>query len=343
MKVLCLWHATNDELAGVKRALPAGTEVVAPSGDYLSRFECRLADVERDAVDADMFLGWVLPRGILKTAKKLQLLSWMHTDCDDLNLAALKQRGVRVANLDDPNSAALAEDAMMFVLALAKRTLGRHQLALASRKPVNGFDAPLESQNAMLEHRTMGVIGVGNIGARIARHAKAFDMHVLGVRRNKHQSVEHVDSMHGMDELHSVLPKCDYVVLTAPLTKDTHHFFGKPEIEAMKTSAFLVNISRGDLVQEKPLYEALTSGRLRGYAADAWPQYRIGEQFNHFWMPRFHIHGLPNVVCTLEGASLEAEGALQRYLEQGVQNLVEFANGMPLTNEISLDSDYAPR
>ncbi|MGY3488028.1 phosphoglycerate dehydrogenase-like enzyme [Bradyrhizobium sp. USDA 4011] len=336
MKVLCLWHATDDELASVTDALPAGTEVVAPSGDYSCRFECRLPDVERHARDADMFLGWVLPRGILKIADKLQFLSWIHAGCDDLDLAALKQRGVRVAHLNESTGSSMSEEAMMFVLALAKRTLVRHQLALAGRKPVNGFDSPPESQNTMLDGRTMGVIGVGNIGARIARHAKGFNMRILGVRRNKHQSVEHVDSMHGMDELHSVLSRCDFVVLAAPLTEETYQFFGKAEIKAMKTSAFLVNCSRGNLVQEKPLYEALTSGRLRGYAADVWPHYTPGEQWPiPPWMPRLEIYNLPNVLCALAGGISEAEGALQRVLQQGIQNLVEFANGMPLTNEVS--------
>jgi phosphoglycerate dehydrogenase-like enzyme len=344
MKVLCLWHANEDEINRIRSAMPPGTEVVAPKGEYFSRFESTYADLERHAVDADAFIGFNLPRGtagppkdVLDIATKLKLLCWLHAGCDDLDLKQLKQRGIKVANVRGANAVAVAEQAMMFVLALAKKTVFKHQVALEGHRLF-----PLwadEYRSAMLHGRTMGVIGVGSIGNRIAQYAKGFDMRVLGVRRNKAKASEYVDSMHGVDELRSVLEKSDFVILATPNTPETYQFFGKAELAAMKPTAFLVNIARGNLIQEKPLHEALTSGRLRGYAADVWQRYEFGRSFPIGFMPRLQIHKLPNVVCSLDQAA-NADDVFERNVQWGVQSLVEFATGKPLTYEVNLDLGY---
>ncbi|RVC81801.1 phosphoglycerate dehydrogenase [Mesorhizobium sp. M2A.F.Ca.ET.046.02.1.1] len=342
MKVLCLWHATEAEIDYVRNAMPEGTEVVAPAkGKYFSRFECKYSDIERHAVDADAIIGWTLPEGIPEIAKKLKVLSWLHSGVDDLAqmgvLALAKQRGFKIANIRGANAIAVAEQAMMFLLALAKKTLVKHEAARNNQRffPLFGD----EHRSAMLYGRTLGVIGVGNIGEHIAKCAKGFGMQVLGVRRNKQRPAEHVDSMHGLDELHSVLGKCDYVVLATPNTPETFRFFGEAELAAMKPTAFLVNIARGNLIEEQPLYEALTSGRLRGYAADVWPWYAFGRTFPVSFEPRLHIQTLPNVIGSNDQAH-DADGLLERYIEWGTQNLVEFAAGDRLTREVDPDLGY---
>jgi phosphoglycerate dehydrogenase-like enzyme len=341
MKVLCLWYATESEINYIKGAMPSDTEVVAPEGDYLSRFDCAYSDVKYLAAEADAIIGLSVPEGVLELAEKLKMFSWLHSGVDDLRqmgaLGLFKQRGVKLANIRGANAVAVAEQAMMFVLALAKKTLLKHKALLERNKlfPVYAD----EYRSAMLYGRTIGIIGLGNIGSRIAKHAKGFDMHVLGVRRNKGKRVECVDSILGMDELHSVLGKCDYVVLAIPNTPETNQFFGKAEIEAMKPSAFLVNVSRGSLTQEKPLFDALTSGRLRGYAADVWWSYGFGRAFPAGSGSRLKIHTLPNVIGSDDQAA-NADDVLQRNIDWGTQNLVEFATGKPLTREVDLDLGY---
>ncbi|RWH95502.1 NAD(P)-dependent oxidoreductase [Mesorhizobium sp.] len=341
MKVLCLWHSSEGEIDYIKRAMPSGTDVVAPQGEYFSRFECTYSDIERDAVDADAFIGWTIPEGIPEISRKVKILSWLHSGVDDLAeigfLTLAKQRGIKVTNIRGANAVAVAEQAMMFVLALAKKTLLKHQAARENKVffPLFGD----EHRSAMLNGRIIGVIGVGSIGSHIAKCAKGFGMHVIGVRRNKERPAECVDSMHGLDELRSVLGKCDYVVLAIPNTSETFQFFGRAEIAAMKPSAFLVNIARGNLVQEKPLYEALTSGRLRGFAADVWPSYAFGRSFPAAYVPRLQIQTLPNVVYSKDQCH-DADGMLERYIEWGVENLVQFAQGRSLTRDINLDLGY---
>lgn len=345
MKVLCLWHATEDEISSIKKAMPSGTEVVAAQGEYFSRFDCSYSDVAQHAADAVAILAFSLPKGLLEIAKKLKYFGWLHAGCDELGqsgaLSLFKQRGVKLTNIRGANAIAVAEHAMMFVLALAKKTILKHQLALEWHKPLPLYDDQYRA--GILDGRTIGIIGVGQIGGRVAKYAKGFDMHVLGIRRNKERALEHVDSMHGMDELHSVLAKCDYVVLAAPITDETYQFFGKDELKAMKPSAYLINIARGDLVQEKPLYEALTTGRLRGFAADVWPRYEYSRHFATacpaVYGPRLQTHRLPNVTSSHDQAA-NADDVLERYIQWGIQSLVEFATDKPITREVNLDLGY---
>lgn len=342
MKVLCLWHATKDETDRIKKAMPAGTEVVVPKPtDYFSRYETTYKDLEPHARTADALIGWTIPDGILEISEKVKILSWLHSGVDDLRYLGvfrqLQARGAKLSNIAGASATAIAEQGMMLMLALAKNAIYKHQLAVEGRSsfPLWGD----ESRSAMLHGRTLGVIGVGSIGSRVAKHAKAFDMKVLGVRRNKARAVEAVDSMHGPDELHSVLAQCDYVVLSTPNTKETTGFFGQEELAAMKPSSFLVNIGRAATLQERPLYEALTSGRLRGFGTDIWWRYEFGRTFPIGWGSRLEIHRLPNVICSArEGHN--ADDVLERSIEWGIQNLVEFAAGQPLTREVSLDAGY---
>ncbi|RWF80007.1 MAG: phosphoglycerate dehydrogenase [Mesorhizobium sp.] len=341
MKVLCLWHATSGEIKYIEDAMPRGTEVVAPEGEYFSRFEGTYQQLKDHAVNADAFIGWTLPQGIPEIATKLKILSWLHSGVDDLGqngvLSLAKQRGFKVTNIRGANAIAVAEQAMMFMLALAKKTLLKHEVGreMGAFFPLFGE----EHRSAMLDGRTLGLIGVGSIGSQIAKRAKGFGMRVLGVRRNKERPAEFVDSVHGMDELHAVLGQSDYVVLAAPITGETNNFFGEAELKAMKPTAFLVNIARGNLIQEKPVYDALKSGSLRGYGADVWPVYEYGKTFPANFTPRLNIQKLPNVVCSND-QSHDADGQLERYIEWGTENLAEFAAGKPLTRQVNLDLGY---
>ncbi|WP_342709879.1 2-hydroxyacid dehydrogenase [Bradyrhizobium sp. B124] len=343
MKILCLWHASDDEIENIKRAMPKDTKVVAPKGEYFSRYESTYAELEADARDADVLIGFSVPEGVLEIAEKLKLLCWLHAGVDDLAqfglLARLKQRGVKVTNIAGSNALAVAEQAMMFILALAKQTLRKHHAGRECRRlyPLWADD----NRSAMLSGRTLGVIGAGSIGGRVARFAKGFDMRVLGVRRNKAEPAEFVDSMHGMDELHYVLGESDYVVIAAPLTKETNQLIGKRELEAMKPSAYLVNVSRANIIQEKPLYDALTTARLRGYAADVWWIYEYVRAYPRSlsYPSRLGIEKLPNVLVSMAEAH-NADDVLQRCLEWGTQSLVEFANGKSLTHEVQFDLGY---
>ncbi len=242
-----------------------------------------------------------------------------------------------MANNRGANAIAVAEHAIMFMFALAKKTVFKHQKFQEGRTlfPVWAD----EHRSALLEGQTVGIIGLGEIGRRVAKKAKGLDMHVIGVRKHKEKPVENVDELFGLQELHAALGKCDYVVLALPSTTETDQFFGKPELDAMKPSAFLINVARGVLTQEQPLHEALTSGRLRGFAADVWWRYRARTAFPSGYGPRFDFSKLANVIGSDDQAA-DADGVLERQLELGTNSLVEFAAGKSVTLAVDLDVGY---
>lgn len=327
----------------IKSKLPEGAEVIAPKGDYMSRYDCALDDVKHLAPEADAIIGLSLPEGLLDHASKLKVFSWMHSGVDDLVTTGAVDRfrahGVKLANISGSNAVAVAEHAMMFVLALAKRTLAKHK-AMDEGRMVFPIFSP-DTQSSMLQGRTIGIIGVGSIGGRVAKHAKAFDMQVLGVRRSRSgTALEHVDSQYGIDELHSVLARCDFVVLATPDTKETHGFFGKAELAAMKESAYLINVSRGMVVKEQALYDALTTNQIAGFAADVWWHYDYGRTFPmNPWGSRLSVHKLPNVLTSNDQAA-NAQGVHERNIEWAAENVAEFFAGKLMKREVDLALGY---
>ncbi|PBB89710.1 phosphoglycerate dehydrogenase [Mesorhizobium sp. WSM3864] len=338
MKVLLGWHATDEEVSTFERSL-AGATLVRPRPEpYLSRFDLTLESIVETLGDVDAFVGYVLPEGSLDVAKKLKVICWMHAGCDELDLARLKTMGVQVTNLRGANSIAVAEHAMSIILGLAKRLITKHQ-ACVDALPVPVYDR--DSCSAMLHRRTLGIIGLGQIGSAIAQRAKAFDMRVLGVRLHPELGAGAADAVFGVDQMGQVLGSSDYVVLATPITRKTNSFFGAAEIDAMKPGAFLVNIARGNLIQERPLYDALKTGKIAGYGSDVWWTYNNAFPASyHFPVPsRTGIQRMPNVIGTGDQGA-NADDVLERNIARSVESLLEFQSDKPLTWKIDLDLGY---
>jgi phosphoglycerate dehydrogenase-like enzyme len=338
MKLLLTWQATEAEIDRFANGLPGATVVAQPAARGLSRFDATLEAIEPFLADIDAIAGYVLPIGALDRIRQLKMIAWMHAGCDELPLAQLKTMNVQVTNLRGCNSVAVAEHATAILLGLAKRLPMKHQAVVEGRAfPVYERG----SQSAMLDHRTLGIIGIGEIGSRVAKHAKAFNMKVLGVRRHPGRGPNGADEVHGLDSLHAVLGRCDYVLISTPITKDTDQFFGRSELEAMKDGAFLVNIARGNLIQEAALYDALTSGKLSGYGADVWWTYNnCFPATYHFPVPsRTGIHKMASVLGTGDQGG-NAEDVLERNIGRTIESLSEFQVGKPLTWGIDLDLGY---
>ena len=339
MKVLLTWQATPEEVARFAAALPRDASVVAqPTAPCFSRFDCDLTAITPHLAEADVIVGWVLPPGALERAGRLKLLVWMHAGCDELDFPALKARGIRVANIRGANASAVTEHAIALLLSLAKRLPQAHGDFLAGRTNpyyVAGANA------AMLEGRTVGIVGLGNIGTAIARRLKAFDMHVLATRRDPGRDSRHVDAVFGPEGLHEMLGASDYVVLALPMTTETDGLFGPAEFAAMKPGAFLVNIARGNLVQETALADAVASGRLAGYGADVWWFYANAYPASyHFPAPsRTGVHRLANVLGT-GGQASNATGVIDQSLAQAIESVADFAADRQPRRSIDLNLGY---
>ncbi len=339
MKVLLTWSADGEEVERVRSALPGGSHVAAPGRrPSLSLYEESHPEAVAEAADADVIMGWVLPRGILEAAARLKALIWLHAGCEELDFATLKRRGIRLANVRGANAVAVAEHAMALTLGLAKRVLPNHQAALEGRwQPL--WEPELSS--VLLEGGTLAVVGLGQIGAAVAKRAKAFDMRVLAVRRHPERGGAHVDAVHGPAGLHAVLGEADVVVLAAPITDETLHFIDAAALAAMKPSALLVNVARGNLVDEQALYAALIEGRLAGYASDVWWKLTYAlPATHHFPTPsRTELHKLPSVLVSGNRAASPL-AVKDRMLDLGIESLAAFARSEPMPRGVDLDLGY---
>lgn len=342
MKLLLTWYATEAEVARVRNALPKGWQVWAPAvRPHLSRLEVDYEDVAEAARDADVVMGWVVPDGVFDLAGRLKCLVWLHGGCDDLDLAMLKRRGIRVANIRGANAISSAEHTFALMLAIAKRLVVKHRALLDSHWEPYGASRP-EYEAVILEGKTLGVIGYGMIGSAVGRRAKAFDMRVLGVRRHPERGGVAADAIFGPKDILRVLAEADFVVLSAPLTKETHGFIDDAAFRAIKPSAFLVNIGRGNLVRERPLHAALTEGRLAGYASDVWWHY-VHALPPTYGLPipsRTGLQRLPNVIGTLGQAGVAVPGVIEKSIDYGAESAAAFAQGEPMPRAVDLDLGY---
>jgi len=118
---------------------------------------------------------------------------------------------------------------------------------------------------------TLGIVGLGSIGQGIAQAAKAFDMKVIGLNRDGRE-VEHVDKVYKQSQLKDLLAESDYVVVIVPLTDGTYHLIGEEELKAMKKTAYIINIARGDVIDEKALIDVLKNKEIAGAVLDVFTQ-----------------------------------------------------------------------
>jgi phosphoglycerate dehydrogenase-like enzyme len=203
---------------------------------------------------------------LLEVAGKLRFIQSIGAGYDQFPLEELRRRGIRLASARGVNSNAVSEQAMAMVLALTRQIhTGRdHQ----SKHAWRGMISDLSQREDELGGKTMLIIGLGTIGSRLARLARAFDMRVLGVRRSAGARDSAADEVHHPDKLGELIPRADFVVLTCPLTPETADIINASTLSLMKPSAYLINVARGGCVDEAALLQTLRSGRIAGAAID---------------------------------------------------------------------------
>jgi phosphoglycerate dehydrogenase-like enzyme len=203
---------------------------------------------------------------LLDRVTKLRLIQSIGAGTDQFPRDELVKRGIRLASARGVNARAVAEHAIALILALSRRLPEARDNQ--TRRVWRGMIGDLAEREDELGGKSLLVVGLGDIGGRLARLAKAFDMRVVGLRRNPAAGRGTADMVHRMDALRSLLPEADFVALTCPLTTETEHLLDTEAFGRMKPSAYLVNIARGRVVDEPALVKALAANRIAGAAID---------------------------------------------------------------------------
>lgn len=240
-------------------------------------------------------------------AGRLKFIQSVSAGTDQYDPAVLRERGIRLASAAGVNAFAVAEHAMALMLALLRRLpeARDHQQVRHWR----GMISEIAAREDQLTGKTLLIVGLGRIGSRLARLAKAFDMRVVGIRRDVSSAVgADVDAVYRHDQLHEVLGQADVVVLACPLTPDTENLIDADALAVMKPSAHLINVARGRVVDEAALIAALQQRRIAAAGLDVTREEPLPAA-SPLW-------AMPQVLLTPHSA-----GETQRY-EDGVIDIL---------------------
>lgn len=255
-------------------------------------------------------------------------LKWIQSWSAGINqypLELLEENGIYLTSANGVHAYPISETIFAYILGFTRKihTYVRNQQAKVWHH---------SNMKSEAHGKTLGIIGVGAIGKETAKIGKAFGMKVLGVRHSGKKE-ENVDEMYTTKDLGQVLPQCDYVVASLPLTKETHHLFGTQQFREMKNSAFFINIGRGTLVKEEDLILALQTGEIAGAGLDVFETEPLNEE-NPLWE-------MENVILTPHTA-----GSTEYYSNRVVEdifipNLKEYVSGKtPSINVVDFSKGY---
>lgn len=245
---------------------------------------------------------------LLDVAPKLRFIQSIGAGTDQFDRDLLRARGVRLASAQGVNERAVAQHAMALILAMARRLPEARDNQ--AKRVWRGMISDLGCREDELTGKTLVIVGLGRIGGRLAGLAKAFEMKVIGVRRDPQAGANGADSVHRFDKLPEFLPQADFVALTCPLTQETQNIIDAGALARMKPSAVLVNVARGRCVDEAALIEALRQGRIEGAALDVTAEEPLP--------PSSPLWDMPNVLITPHTA-----GETRAYEERIVDYLIE--------------------
>jgi phosphoglycerate dehydrogenase-like enzyme len=309
MKIVLGYRTDETRLATLRATYPQVDLVVASAPDVILR----------EIVDADGYYG--LPsREQFRAATKLR---WIQAPIAGIEFVQrvpeLIESDVVLTNARGAHGATVAEHTFALLLSLTRR--------LRFFEEARGCHAWLQREgyeNAVgIAGRTMGIVGLGNIGRAIARRADGFEMRVLGVDAEAVAPDRHVEAVWGLERLPDLLAETDVLTIAAPYTPRTHGMIGEREIRTLKRGSYLLCISRGGIVHEPALISALEDGHLAGAGLDVAETEPLPPS-NPLW-------DAPNLVITphcSNASALTTELTWQIFQE----NVGHFVNGEPLRN-----------
>jgi len=277
-----------------------------------------------EAAEADLLLMCYTPitERVIQAASRLRGIVKYGVGIDAIDIEAARRHRIPVVNVPEYAEETVAEGAFALMIALARKLCPLHGEMKAA-----GWAWPVRQWLGQdLSGKILGLVGVGRIGRSLARMAGAgFRMRVLGFDPYVNSEAMRRAGVEKCDRLSELLRLADFVSLHAVLNSDTRHLIGRAELELMKSSAMLINVSRGALVDEGALVAALLSGGIAGAGMDVFSQ----EPLSLSGHPLSPLFSLPNVLLTphLTFYTLEA---MERLEQETLERCDELLDGRPV-------------
>jgi D-2-hydroxyacid dehydrogenase (NADP+) len=314
----------------VRKIIDIGTYIT-----ITSIFEVMYSDMAGDTAakekldtilaNAEIIYGFGLPKDVVARAHGLKWVQMSSAGVDRFLTDELRQSNIVMTNVRGMHAVPIGEFVLGEMLMFAKGA--QHCFQQKQGKQWKPF------MPSMLHSKTVGIIGLGTIGREIARLSKAFGMRVLGVRRSggKTKKPRYVDELFPRKQLKQMLSESDYVILTVPLTSETQKCIGEPELCSMKPTAYLINVARGNVVDEEALVKALEDNRIAGAGLDVFAVEPLPAA-SRLW-------NLSNVIF-----SPHIAGGMEGYAEQATEifceNLTRYLAGKKLLRVVDKKKGY---
>jgi phosphoglycerate dehydrogenase-like enzyme len=289
--------------------------------------DARVSPEDCARIEAAFFSGDVFPDGARAFfaaalgAPKLRWLQTFNAGVDHPIFARFLERGVRLTSAAGASAEPIAQTALAGLLMLARGF--PHWLDAQQRRAWEPH-APRQIPRD-LRGQTLVVFGLGAIGSELARLARALGLRVIGVRRGPARGGEPVDELHPPERLPELLPRADWLAIACPLSEATRGAIGADALARLPRGAHLLNVARGEIVDEAALIESLRDGRLAGAYLDVFATEPLPSE-SPLWR-------MPNVIATPHN-SAASRGNEARQIEIFLDNLARFARGEPLRNEV---------
>lgn len=287
-------------------------------------------NIDGDPQDAEVYLNWFYLKveTLHKVLNAAPQLRWQQTPSAGVNhilTPLFLSRQIILTNGAGSFSVPIAEFVIAYILSHAKQ-LPRLYMLQTEHTWKRSIDLPLQE----IDGATLLIIGAGSIGQAIAQRASAFGMRVWGSRRQP-QPQAGFEKVVGAEEWRSLLPEADYVVLATPLTPETRGLFDVEALRSMRSTAYLINIARGEIVDEAALLTALSQNWIAGAGLDTFSTEPLPSD-SPFW-------SLPNVVITPHCSGMTPR-IVDRTIALFLDNLERYRTGKPLRNVVDQSVGY---
>jgi phosphoglycerate dehydrogenase-like enzyme len=322
--------SSRNELVEIVREIIGDTaEVVVTDGTLKS-----MLDLGRDT---DILVANRVSREFIEAASNLRMIQTFTAGVENIDHSVVKERGNIILCNSHINAAEVAEYAITLLLAVAKNIIPNDR-ELRKGNWIYAFGGP--RPNVEIRHKTCFILGFGNIGAEIAKRLRSFDVTLYAATRSGvSQQSDLVDKLVKIDEARSLIEVSDFIILSLPLTPESQGLVDATFISWMKPTSILVNVSRGPIINEKALFDALKENRIRGAGLDVWWRYPPtwgGKGIPPSDMP---FQELDNVVVSPHRAGY-SETTEREYFQFAGENILRFIRGETPFNILNLDLGY---
>lgn len=309
MKVLISYRPDDRLIEIVKKSVP---------GDEVATVSSR-SELEREISEAEVIFGGI-SKELFSAAKKLKWIQTASVGVDGMLFSELVESQVIITNTRGIRDVAMANHVFAMILSFSRR------LNIFSRQQQNKIWRMPSVGMGDVEGETLGVAGLGCIGEEVAKRGKSFYMRVLAADQADKEKPDFVDELYKPAQLDYLLSESDYVVNSLPLTPQTRAFFDESKFALMKSSAYFINISRGPIVKESALIEALKSKKIAGAGLDVVEKEPLPSD-SPLW-------DMENVIITPHAAgSLPHKD--RKLFEFFAENLKRYTSGQPLLNVVN--------